>query len=511
MNRLLRIALLTALVAGVTLALRLPFPEARPLHGDEANQIVRTGHLLETGEYHYDPTDHHGPVLYYCAWPVVRVFGGPAFADSEIWMYRLVPVLFALATVLLTAGLGIWKFNGVFPGHRSLFLAALFAATSPGLVYYSRYFIQETQLVFFLLGMGVALRYYAYWPSWRSALLFGFCGGCALACKETALLAFFAMAVAAWTAFGVHRIGIYWRTKHILIAVLTLMLTTLLWFSSFLTHPQGVVDALATGFGSYAARATGTPEHTHPWWFYFQTFFAFRYGKGPFWSEAGLLLPAVLAGIAAFRKGGSRALRFVTVYTVVQAAVYAAIPYKTPWCALGFLHGVTLLAGAGIGVAWDGLRRHRLRVPGRVAVALFVVVVCAWQARQACRACFELPADPRNPYVYAHTAPDAMKLVARIEQLCAPAAGLSTPIAVALPPSDTWPLPFYLRRYTRIGYWTALQDIPADFRPRIAVVPAQMGDALPPSLGAVTGCRYFAIRPGVLLALLSLDPDGGRP
>ena len=27
--------------------------------------------------------------------------------------------------------------------------------------------------------------------------------------------------------------------------------------------------------------------------------------------------------------------------------VYSAIPYKTPWCLLGFLHGMILLAGVG--------------------------------------------------------------------------------------------------------------------------------------------------------------------
>jgi predicted membrane-bound mannosyltransferase len=32
---------------------------------------------------------------------------------------------------------------------------------------------------------------------------------------------------------------------------------------------------------------------------------------------------------------------------VVMTAVYAAIPYKTPWCVLGFLHALILLAGVG--------------------------------------------------------------------------------------------------------------------------------------------------------------------
>ncbi|MGE5361112.1 MAG: hypothetical protein ACM3NQ_19010, partial [Bacteroidales bacterium] len=56
-----------ALVLG--LALRLPRLDARPMHHDEANQALKFGGLLETGQYRYDPADHHGPTLYYLTLP----------------------------------------------------------------------------------------------------------------------------------------------------------------------------------------------------------------------------------------------------------------------------------------------------------------------------------------------------------------------------------------------------------------------------------------------------------
>ena len=40
-------------------------------------------------------------------------------------------------------------------------------------------------------------------------------------------------------------------------------------------------------------------------------------------------------------------LRFLGFYTLLMATAYSVIPYKTPWCLLGFLHGMVLLAGIG--------------------------------------------------------------------------------------------------------------------------------------------------------------------
>ncbi|HEX2974040.1 MAG TPA: hypothetical protein VHP11_17035, partial [Tepidisphaeraceae bacterium] len=38
---------------------------------------------------------------------------------------------------------------------------------------------------------------------------------------------------------------------------------------------------------------------------------------------------------------------FLASYTVLLTAAYSAVPYKTPWCLLGFLHGMILLAAVG--------------------------------------------------------------------------------------------------------------------------------------------------------------------
>ena len=55
----------------------------RPMHHDEANQAVRFGRLLETGEYRYDRRDHHGPTLYYLTLPVAWLRGPHPDADRQ--------------------------------------------------------------------------------------------------------------------------------------------------------------------------------------------------------------------------------------------------------------------------------------------------------------------------------------------------------------------------------------------------------------------------------------------
>ena len=45
---------LIVLIAMGALLFRLPQLDLRPMHGDEANQAVKAGHLLETSRYEYE-------------------------------------------------------------------------------------------------------------------------------------------------------------------------------------------------------------------------------------------------------------------------------------------------------------------------------------------------------------------------------------------------------------------------------------------------------------------------
>jgi uncharacterized protein (TIGR03663 family) len=561
LSRALGWAAAAAIIAGA-LALRLPRLDRRPMHGDEANQAVRTGLLLDQGFYHYDPADHHGPTLYFAAWPFCRATAR-TFAETTEWNYRLVPVAFSLLTLLMMLGLGP-RANGcgLFANRAGLYGAALLTAASPAMTYYSRFFIQESMLLTFLTGMLLcAVRYVAALstpevsgqqseirdhqsaisnqkpetrnqkPETRNqkpetllwAAGFGAFAGLAAATKETAVLSFAAAAVALVAACGLGRLWRAWRTRDALVALGAAALVAVLFYSSFFTYPRGVYDALFSTFQTYHTRATAVPEHQHPWNFYLKILFWFKYGRGPVWSEAGLLLPAALAAGLAFlpflgqgaadaaTRTRRRWVRFLSVYTLVLTALYSAIPYKTPWCALSFLHGFILLAGAGVGACWTACSRADakqaasafapLRLCGKLLVVLCVAALVWRHAAQACRACFKMPADPRNPYVYAHTGSDAMNLVTEIERAARQADGADTLIALAVPTPDTWPLPWYLRKYRNVGYWTRVADIPSELQPTVVVAAADQGDAADERFGRGKRASFFGIRPGILLNL----------
>ena len=77
---------------------------------------------------------------------------------------------------------------------------------------------------------------------------------------------------------------------------------------------------------------------------------------------------------------------------------------------------------------------------------------------EAWAASFRYGADPRNPYVYAHTGEDVFLIVRELEGLA-----LVHPDRYAMPiqiisEENLWPLPWYLRRFTGVLWWNGVFD-----------------------------------------------------
>ena len=85
----------------LALAFRLARADLRPMHHDEANQAVKFGELLETGDYRYDRHDHHGPTLYYLTLPAAWLRGQHTLASLDERTLRAVPALFGGGLLLL--------------------------------------------------------------------------------------------------------------------------------------------------------------------------------------------------------------------------------------------------------------------------------------------------------------------------------------------------------------------------------------------------------------------------
>ena len=242
-------------------------------------------------------------------------------------------------------------------------LAALLAALSPAMVFYSRYYIHETPLVVASFGALLAAWSWLRRPSAAAALLGGACAGLMLATKETASLALGALALAlTLTAVSTPApdAPAGERAAARLGASCTATTRGSRWPRPCWSRPRssprsgrargGVADAVRA-YGYYFERS-GTPWHGHAWDYYLRLLAHFPATGTPFWTEGLILVLAAAGGVAAFTRAPEagadpRGLRLLALYTLVLLAVYCAIPYKTPWCVLGFLHGMVLLAGPG--------------------------------------------------------------------------------------------------------------------------------------------------------------------
>jgi uncharacterized protein (TIGR03663 family) len=511
-------------------AFRLADLGLRPVHHDEANQALKFGALLEKGEYRYDRTDHHGPSLYYLTVPFARLRGQKTLAELDKRTLRLVPACFGVGTVLL-----LLLFIPMI-GRKAVLGSALGLAVSPAMVYFSRFYIQEALLLFFLVAAVASLWRYLLRPSWGWAMATGVLGGMMYATKETSLIAFGSVAVALLFADLIRdkreeesaQIGSVaeekkpnpakpqtengdprsrkqnsrFRWGHLFLGLGSAIFVSLLLFTSLFQNPRGFFDSIFS-FKVYFIRAGEGGFHVHPWYYYLRMLALSKTGSGPLWSEAFILLLAFVGGVSAFRRrhpenGMFPFRRFILFYALFSAAAYSLIPYKTPWNILPFYIGFILLAGMGASFVLDSCRKDACRA----FVFVFLAAGFLHLGVQAYRGSFTQPADPRNPYVYAQTSPDFLKLIHRVEDLAAlHPDGEQMLIKVIAGPYETWPLPWYLRRFNRVGYWADAGEAGGPGEAAVIISDTEQAGPLDILLNGSFISEYYELRPNVFLVL----------
>ncbi len=467
--------------SALALVLRLPRLQQRPMHTDEAVHAIKFGTLLEQGSYTYDPNEYHGPTLNYLTLIPARLRSAKKLTEVNEFTLRIVPVFFGILLVLLL----LLITDGM--GTNSAVFAAILTAISPAMVFYSRYYVQEMLLVCFTFAFIVFGYRYTQNKKIVWILLAGMSLGLMHATKETCIIAFCAMLLALlltlyirrqktedrrqkfYCPSSVFRHRVFW---HILAGFTTAALISVLFYSSFFSNPNGILDSVRT-YTTYFDRAGRNSLHFYPWYYYLKMLIYSKAGSGPLWSEALIVLLAVIGFIFAVRGksltqgeaqdrikpalGGVdfNLLRFIAFYTLIMTFVYSAIRYKTPWCMLSFLHGMILLAGVGTAVVLK-LTQH---IWARLLISFLLLAGGVHLARQAYLGNFRYYADPCNPYVYAHTTTDIFTMVQRVEEIAKVEDGEKTEIHFICPDEhDFWPFPWYLRSFPNVGYWNAVTD-----------------------------------------------------
>ena len=376
------------------------------------------------------------------------------------------------------------------------------------MVYYSRDYIHEILLTFF-----TALTFVGAWRwiqsrHWAWACVSGVALGLMSATKETFVLPLAAMALSGLSVFAWTRCRekqtIRFSTVpsgQIALALGLALLVAILFFTSFFTNAAGPIDAIRT-YLPWLQRARGASTHIHPWDFYFERLFWFHPKPGWFWSEGLIGALALVGFVAALTRHGiepSVALvRLIALYTFWLTLMYTFLPYKTPWCALGFYHGMILLAGVGAAALWRLCRN----LPLKILLVTALAVGTGQLYVQSLRANFgqingnPVAADPVNPYVYAQTSPDVLGLIDTVNDLETVSPEKNAAVEV-MSPDSYWPLPWYFRRLPNIGYW---DNIPAHTPAPIRILAPRLTPPFEQD-GADTMAGDYQLRPNVFLQL----------
>jgi predicted membrane-bound mannosyltransferase len=120
----------------------------RPVHHDEGVNGWMLTNLLRDNVYKYDPSNYHGPTIYFIAYPLMKLFG------LQTMPLRSLSSFFGLMMVVMVLYLRRYL------GNVGTLIAAFLVAISPGMVFISRYFIHEIFFVFYQLCFVVAALYF---------------------------------------------------------------------------------------------------------------------------------------------------------------------------------------------------------------------------------------------------------------------------------------------------------------------------------------------------------------
>ena len=231
----------------------------------------------------------------------------------------------------------------------------------------------------------------------------------------------------------------------------------------------------------------GIAERSAPWYSYLAWL----------WREEKPLLLLGIVGMVAALVTRTRFPVFASAWSVSLLVAYSILPYKTPWILLNVLLPMCIVSGYLAQTLWERTGQPGSSWGRRLpAVALITAALAASIYRSVWLNFYHYD-DQRSAFPYVQTDRRFLDLVARVEQIGNHAGtGVATPIMVES--AEYWPLPWYLRDYTNVGYFG---------RVIAANAPVVIGSkkqetelrALLPSNYEVAGT--YPLRPGVDLVL----------
>ena len=400
--------------AVIVIAVILRFYELgkAPLFFDESVHTAFVESVLK-GDYHYDPA-FHGPLLFYIVAGAVSILGKSEFA------YRFVPAIFGVLTVALT--LKFERFMG-----KGAYYAALFLAVSPIIVNYSRFFRNESQILFFTLTFVYFMfRYLEERKTLHLALASLSLSFFACSKENFYPIAFL---ILLFFLFDLRK----FRMRDVAISCIVFFL---------------IYSALYTNFFTDLASLTNFDK--------FPAVQAFRYWKhqheiarigGPFWYYIPLLLlydlPVFALGVFAIAKWiYERSLddfkAFLIYWLLVSLIFYSYIQEKVPWLVVHIELPLYLIAAYGL----SEIKKFR----NLILALTFVFLLYSSVHLNIIN-----PTNPAEPALYLPTSMDVKEFREELKEMNV------SRVCVIMSAGDYWPLPCYLEDF-KTYYFTRIKD-----------------------------------------------------
>jgi len=494
----------TLFVLAVALAFFLRFYdlERKPLHHDEG---VNSWFLLNLkadfpGGWTYDPSNYHGPFLFF-----THII--PLAISESIFSLRLMVALFGSLTVWL-----LWPLRRKI-GRIGVTAAAFLLAVSPSHLFFSRTNIHEIYLVFFTLGTVVGIV--RMWETKRPVylVLAAACWAWVITVKETYIItagAWFWAAVGTYLWFVITRrnnepppgnaareLGGWLKTNYAAIwaAAGAFILIIVVYYSSLFTTLKGTTTNLVESLLIWQKTGTKGAGHEKPffyWWWLLRDF------------ELPIFILGVLGiGLAVVKRNAFAV--FCVVWAFLIYLVHSLIAYKTPWLALNFILPLALLGGFFL----ENLYRSLVKSPALSGAAgiLFAGGLLAWGTGVSRTVNFIEYDDDRHMIVYSQTRRDLDDLVEAIEEYAhQQGQGYTTEIKIVS--DEYWPLQWYLREYTRVGFWG---QVLADSDAPIVIGRSTTQQELEAALKDTYRSELYSVRPGLDLWLYTRLHRGKVP
>lgn len=426
------------------LSLRLFDLNNRPFHTDEAVHAIKFADLLENGKYIYDPIEYHGPTLNYFSLITAKLSGENTLSELNEITLRIVPAVISLILILMT----YFIFDNY---NKNLkFIITILISISPIFVFYGRYYIQETLLVTFAYSS--LLTFYKYLTTRKLTwiVLTSVFSALVFCTKETSIIIYFS-AISAMILIYLFdkeiRKRIFFVKNHALIFSIIFFGISIIFYSSFFSNPSGILDSLKT-FTNYFNKAGSSNEHIQPWYYYFE-FLLFTNNDLIFYTEIPIFILAIFGFGFLFLSKKNYLLKLIALFCIIQAIVYALIPYKTPWLALNFWIGFLFIASFGMESL---LRKFEKTFIKNFLLTLFVLIFLH-SFYQSLIINFAKPYQPENPFTYSQPTPDIISASEKINKIAEfDSMKNEIFINVIAKDNDYWPLPWYLRKIKNIAW-----------------------------------------------------------